>query len=371
MIAQSSVKQKFRLKESRSPILRKKLNKNNKITMSDVAQLANVSAITVSRALRQPDIVSAEVRDRVRDAVAKLGYVPDPAARALASATTDIIGVVIPSVTNNVFADVLRGAYSAIETSPLRLQLGNTRYSPIEEERLLRVFLSQKPAGLLVTGLDQSATSRQLLEKAGCPVVQIMEYGDEPIDMLIGLSHREAARAATAHLIESGYRRIAFLGARMDPRTQRRLEGFRDAARVADLLDEKLVVTTPRASTVGLGGELLSALLSTAPDADAVFCNNDDLALGALFECQRRRISVPHQFGICGFNDLEPTAAAFPSITSVRTFREEMGRQAIEMLVARINGESVPERKVDIGFELIKRESTLRSGPINAQEISP
>lgn len=343
---------------------------NNRITLRDVAREANVSAITVSRTLRQPDTVSVEVRERVKDAVERLGYVPDPAARALASARTDIIGVVIPSVTNNVFADVLRGAYSAAETSPFRLQLGNTRYSPIEEERLLRVFLSQKPAGLLVTGLDQSATSRDLLEKAGCPVVQIMEYGDKPVDMLIGLSHREAARVATAHLIENGYRRIAFLGARMDPRTQRRLEGFLDALRSADLLDERLIVTTPKASTVGLGGELLSALLAQAPDADAVFCNNDDLALGALFECQRRRIPVPHRFGICGFNDIEASAFAYPSLTSVRTFREEMGRQAVEMLLARIGGVSVPEPRIDIGFELVRRESTLRSGPVRTSEIS-
>ncbi|WP_261338345.1 LacI family DNA-binding transcriptional regulator [Rhizobium leguminosarum] len=336
--------------------------------MTDVAREANVSAITVSRALRQPDIVSPEVRVRVKDAVDRLGYVPDLAARALASARTDIIGVVIPSVTNNVFADVLRGAYSAAEASPFRLQLGNTRYSPIEEERLLRVFLSQKPAGLLVTGLDQAAASLGLLKTADCPIVQIMEYGDSPVDMLIGLSHREAARTATRHLIESGYRRVAFLGARMDPRTQRRLEGFRDAARVAGLLDERLIVTTPQASTVGLGGDLLGALLAQAPDADAVFCNNDDLALGALFECQRRRISVPHEFGICGFNDLEPAAAAFPSITSVRTFREAMGRQAVEMLLTRISGAPVVNAKIDIGFELIRRESTRRFEPAVTQE---
>ena len=152
----------------------------------------------------------------------------------------------------------------------------------------------------------------------------------------------------------------------MDPRTQRRLEGFRDAMRAAGLPEERLLVTTPQASTVGLGCELLSALLAEAPDADAVFCNNDDLALGALFECQRRRIAVPHQFGICGFNDLEPTGVAFPAITSVRTFREEMGRRAVEMLLARINGETVPDSRIDIGFELVKRDSTRRAN--HAQE---
>ncbi|PYE90049.1 LacI family DNA-binding transcriptional regulator [Phyllobacterium leguminum] len=335
--------------------------KPNRIKLSDVADAAGVSAATVSRALRNPDIVSQKVRERIQFVIDELGYVPDPAARALASARTDVIGVLIPSVTNSVFADVLRGIYSAAEGTSYRIQLGNTRYSVLEEEKLLKVFLSQRPAGLIVTGIDQSAASRAMLLKAECPVVQIMETGDRPVDMMVGFSHREGAFAATCHLIENGYKRIAFLGARMDPRTQRRLEGFSQALREAGLLDERLIVTTPRPSTVTLGSELLGELLARAPDADAVFCNNDDLALGVLFECQRRRIAVPDELGICGFNDLEMMAVANPAITSVRTFREEMGGRAFELLLGSLNGAPVGEGIVDLGFELVRRESTRRS----------
>lgn len=319
-----------------------------------------MSPATVSRALSTPDMVSAGVRSRIQHVIDKLGYIPDPAARALASARTKVIGVLIPSVTNNVFSDVLRGIYAKIRGSQFDVQLGNTHYSTLEEEKLLKVFLSQRPAGLIVTGIDQSPASLKLLKQASCPVVQIMETGDAPIDMMVGFSHWRGAHDAATHLVEQGYRRIGFLGARMDPRTQRRLEGFSQALRDAGLYDEQLVVTTTRPSTVSLGCDLLAEILSISPDTDAVFCINDDLALGALFECQRRRIEVPYQFGICGFNDLEMMSVANPSITSVRTHRKEMGEQAVAMLLSAIEGEKFSEKVIDIGFQLVKRQSSQR-----------
>lgn len=331
-----------------------------KIRLTDVAEAAGVSAITVSRALRKPEIVSPAVRERIQAVVDRLGYVPDPAARALASARTNVVGVLIPSVTNNVFTDVLRGIYATAETTDFRIQVGNTRYSLLEEERLLRIFLSQRPAGLIVSGIDQTETSVTLMRQADCPIVQIMETGDRPIDMMVGFSHRDAGAAAARHMIERGYRRIAFFSARMDPRSQRRLAGFVSVVKAAGLDDETLLVTTPRSSSVTLGCEMTSELLSRTSNVDAVICNNDDIAVGVLFECQRRRIAVPDDLGICGFNDLEMMAVANPPLTSVRTHREEMGRRATRMVLDAIAGAPIAEPIVDLGFEVIGRESTRR-----------
>lgn len=338
------------------------MTKENKVTLAEVAARAGVSAITVSRALRKPDMVSPALRDRIDESVRALGYVPDAAARALASGRTDVVGVIIPSVTNSVFADVLRGIYEAVDESGLSVQLGNTRYSPGMEEDILRVFVRQRPVGLIVAGIDQTETSRKLLVQAGCPVVQIMETGIEPVDMMVGFSHRDAARAATLHLLESGYKRPAFLGARMDPRTQRRFQGFREAAAAVGAFSSARVVTTPEPSTVSLGSRLLADLLARAPETDAVFCNNDDLALGVLFEAMRRNIPVPERLGICGFNDLEMMAAAEPPITSIRTHRYRMGSEAVAMIRERLTGADVGEPVRDIGFELMVRTSTRLSG---------
>ncbi len=330
-------------------------------TITDVAKLAGVGAITVSRALRDPERVSEDLRRQINAAIKQLGYVPDHNARALATARADVIGVLLPSLTNNVFAEVVRGIYDGLAYSGHQVQIGNTHYSGLEEERLLRVFLGQRPAALIVSGIDQTPTSRGLLESAGCPVVQIMEFAPDPVDMMVGFSHFEGGQAAARHLIEAGYRRIGFVGARMDPRSQRRLAGYRAALEAAGLYDPRLVTTTPTPSSVPLGRELFREARSRASDLDAVFCNNDDLALGVLFECQRVAMPVPQRIGIVGFNDLDMMRVAFPPITSVRTPRYEIGRRAVAMAIARNAGDDAGERSVDVGFELMSRESTARS----------
>ncbi|WP_304619425.1 LacI family DNA-binding transcriptional regulator [Paracoccus sediminilitoris] len=338
------------------------MEKTRKTTLSDVAALADVSPITVSRALRDPEKVSPDARARITLAIAQLGYVPNPAARALASGRTDVVGVIIPSVSNNVFADVMRGIYDGLQDSPLGVQLGTTRYAPSTEEQLVRVFLSQQPAGLIVAGHDQSPGARALLERADCPVVQIMEVGPQPIDLVVGLSHYQAARDGAQHLLDRGYRAPAFLGAQMDPRSQRRLAGFRDCLIAAGLGGDDPVVTTPEPSSVSLGCRLFADLIATRPQTDAVLCNNDDLALGVLFEAQRRNIRIPERLGICGFNDHEMMSAAEPPLTSVATDRYEMGRAAILQIRDRLAGRGQPRgHAIDLGYRLVPRRSTARA----------
>jgi LacI family gluconate utilization system Gnt-I transcriptional repressor len=338
----------------------RKRAKAGKIRLTEVAKLAGVSPITASRFFRNPEAVSVGKRVRVESAAKDLGYVPNLAARALASQRTEVIGVLIPSLTNNVFSDVLRGIYDALDGSRYSIQLANTRYSILQEERLLRLFLAQKPAGLIVTGINQTSDSRAILEQVDCPVVQIMEIGPAPVDMMIGFSHFDASKAAISHLLEEGYRQIGFLGARMDPRVQRRLEGYSAAMREASLFDPRLVVTTAVPTSVTLGGTLFADLLAKAPDIEAVFCVNDDLALGALFECKRRHVSVPEQMAIVGFNDLEFMSSSVPTLTSVRTNRYEMGKNAASMVIEALEGRRPAEPVVDLGFSVIKRQSSSR-----------
>jgi LacI family gluconate utilization system Gnt-I transcriptional repressor len=210
-----------------------------------------------------------------------------------------------------------------------------------------------------VTGINQTADSRAILETMNCPVTQIMEIGDSPVDMMVGFSHYDASLAAISHILAQGRGRIGFLGARMDPRVQRRLDGYRDAMKAASMFDASLIVTTSVPTTVTLGGTLFADLLAQAPDIDAVFCVNDDLALGVLFECQRRQISVPRDMAIVGFNDLEFMASAVPSLTSVRTNRYEMGRHAVTMVIDAIEGRRPQEPVLDLGFQLMVRDSSI------------
>ncbi|WP_293858197.1 LacI family DNA-binding transcriptional regulator [uncultured Alsobacter sp.] len=350
-----------------------------------MAARAGVGAITVSRALRNPAQVSATLRALIDEAVRELNYVPDLHARALASTRTDVLAVLVPSLSHTVFTDVLRGIYDGVDGTKLHVQLGNTRFDPQEEERLLAGFVRQKPSAIIVSGVDQTPASRRMLEEAGCPVVQIMDVTDDPIQVVIGFRHREAGRRMTEHLIQQGYRSIAFISGWMSGRSLERLYGYQEALAAAGLSEpckvhslskDELTALASRAdsgvppflefSRPSLGREMFRRAKELAPGLDAVFCNNDSLALGVLFECHAQGIRVPEDIGIAGFNDLDFMDACYPSLSSVRTHRYRNGYAAVTAVRQMLQGSYEGPRVVDLGVEVMARQSTLRRGPDRA-----
>ncbi|MDX3774288.1 LacI family DNA-binding transcriptional regulator [Chromatiaceae bacterium AAb-1] len=332
---------------------------SRKPNLKDVAKVAGVSAITVSRVLTDPTKVSEKLRTKVEQAVREIGYIRNHAASALASARSGVIAVIIPSLSNIVFNDVLQGIYQAVKQHNLQVVLGDCHYSPLEEEKLIATLLGQSPEGFILTGTDQTDYAKRLLQQADIPIVQIMELTEQPIDMNIGFSHFNAGFDITRHLLQNGYRSLGFLGARMDPRTQQRLAGFKKALAAWPEPCESYIQTTPQSSSVRLGGQLLQALIAESDGkCDAVFCCNDDLALGALFESKRMNLSVPGDIAICGFNDLESSALVEPAITSVSSPRFEMGQQAVEMLVNAYGKTRHSVPPIDVGYQIITRRST-------------
>jgi LacI family gluconate utilization system Gnt-I transcriptional repressor len=286
--------------------------------------------------------------------------VPNRAASALASAKTHTIGVVISSLTNGVFADYLRALHDILQPAGFQVMVLNSRYSPAEEEKAIDALLGQHPEAMILAGVDQTPRARRLLERSGVPVIQTMELTDDPIDINIGLSQQQAGFAATRYLIDLGHRRIGAIAARLDARSRSRAGGYHLAMEAAGLDTDGLVAMTPRPSTVRLGGELFREILACTADVEAIFCCNDDLALGVLFECQRLGIPVPGQISVIGFNDLEFAASAYPTLTSVATPRYEMARQSAEIALEIIRGSGLrpPSPRIDLGFSINEREST-------------
>jgi len=337
----------------------KKRGADRKVTLVDVAQAAGVSAITVSRVINQPEKVSEALRQQVQKAVDALGYIPNQHASSLASAKSNVIGVAIPSLSNIVFSDVLRGIYDVMGAAGYKVLLVDTHYSPLEEEKMIRTLLSQSPEGMIITGGGQTKACQNFLHKANIPIVQMMELLAEPIDMNVGFAHGRAGYDVVKHLIEQGYERIGFIGARMDPRVQQRMQGYKLALEQLDKFDKNLMVTTPEPSSIELGGELFKSLMaSTNGSIDAVFCVNDDLALGALFESQRMNIRVPEDLAICGFNDIEASAFVNPSLSSVYVGRYAMGVKASEMIISVLKDRTIESKVVDLGYEIKVRQST-------------
>ncbi len=329
-----------------------------RVTLADVALAAGVSPITVSRALRGERAVDPELAERAQAAARKLGYVPDPAARALASQRSTHVAVLIPMLSNSLFVDLLEAAQRSLRRAGYQALIGITHYDASEEEQLLREHLTHRPAGLLVTGMDHNAATRSLIDACGVPCVHLMETTSAPGVYSVGLSQADASAALTRHLLDRGRRRIAFAAAQLDPRTLQRLEGWRRALKAVGLHDARLEWLNPEPSSLGLGGRMFEQIVGQKPAVDAIFFCNDDLAQGALLAAARARIAVPRRVAIAGFNDLTGSDLMIPPLTTVRTPRAQIGEVAAAMLLALMRGEPVPQASVDLGFEVVVREST-------------
>lgn len=335
--------------------------------MEDVAREAGVSMITVSRMLREPERVAPATREKIEKAIEETGYVPNLVAGGLASTKTRIVAAVMPYFQQGGF-EFVRGLSDTLTRNGLCLLLGNSDGTSAEEDEIARILLGYRPAGLVIQGASHTGNASNLLRKANVPVVETDALPENPIDMCVGFSNRDAARAAVRHLIERGGKRIGFLTAnpRDEPRRAvggyldrhaLRAEGYRDALTEAGLTyDPGLVVQTNFA--IADGRRAFIELLEANPKMDALFCAHDIWAMAALFECQRRGLHVPKDLLICGFGDLEFAGEMIPSITTVRLPRYEIGSLAAGMLISRLNGEDIDEPVVDVGFELVVRESS-------------
>lgn len=329
----------------------------DRITLSDVAKAAGCSLMSASRALSQPDRVSDSLRAQVIRAVEQLGYVPHSAARALASSRSNLVAAIIPSLSNAVFVDTAEAIQRVLMPAGFEVMIGVSHYRDVEDERLLRSFLAHQPAGLLLTGFERSDTAREILGNYRGPIVTMMELSDAADDYCVGFSQQQAGAAMTRALIERGYKHIAFAAAQLDPRTLQRAEGYRDAMREAGRHNPALEMLTPEVSSIGLGASLLDRLLEQHPETDAVFFNNDDLALGALFRARQLALDVPQRLAIAGFNDLPAAAWVHPALTTVRTTRGKVGELAAEMLMKLMRGETPKQPRIDVGFEIVMRDS--------------
>lgn len=327
-------------------------------TLNEVARLAGVSPITASRALRGVSSVATELVEKVQKAALELNYVVNSAARALASAQSQSVVVLVPSLSNLLFIESLEAIHQVLRPKGFEVLIGNCHYSRDEEENLLRNYMTYQPRGLLLTGFDRTESARRMIEANNIPCVYMMDLDSGAGLNCVGFSQLNAGETAAQHLISRGRKHLAYVGAQLDQRTLLRGEGFRRALQQAGLYNPDLELLTPRPSSVGLGAELFLQLMQSQPQVDAIFFGNDDLAQGALLEAMRCGIKVPEQVAVLGFNDLPSSEHMVPRLSSISTPREAIGRRAAEQMLTLLAGNSVAEPVVDMGFELRVREST-------------
>lgn len=329
------------------------------LKMRDIARHAGVSPMTVSRALREPGSVSESMRRKVDAAVREFGYLPNRIAGSLSSSRSNIVGLVVPSIRNSLYAGMAQAVSDVLEANGLHLMIANSGHKLDDEEALVSAFLAQRVCGLVLHNTTHSRRVRQLVERSGVPVIETGNLPDEPLDMAVSYSNFEAARAMTLHLARLGYRKIGFvtLPVRDNDRSEERRRGYFAAlAELGRPPDDSLVLEA--AGGFSEGADALVRLVNAHPDLDAGFFAGEVLGVGALFECQRRGWAVPGRIAIASFDDVDLLRHAVPSVTTLRIPRQEIGRRSALLLVSRLQGAPADRIKVDLGFEIVQREST-------------
>lgn len=330
-------------------------------TMADVARLAGVSPMTVSRAFKRDSSVSETTREAILRAADDLGYVFDSTASNLRSQKTDFIAVTIPSINNANFAETLRGLSDGLKDRGLQILLGYTDYDIAEEERLVEQLLRRRPEAIVVTGGKHTARTRRLLENAAIPVIETWDLPDAPIGHVVGFSNAAAVRGMVDHFVARGLTRIAFIGgdADRDTRGTDRRAGFIAAMQAHGLDATRLIAAGAPPISMREGAAAMGRLLDTLPDTQAVIAVSDLSAFGALTECQRRGIPVPSRLSIAGFGDYEIGAVSVPSLTTINPFPRQIGAQSAALLLSVLDGRQTTPARIAINPELILRESTL------------
>lgn len=326
--------------------------------LTDVAARAGVSTMTVTRVLRQPNKVSPETLARVTKALEAVQYVPDLLARALASRRTGVVAAIVPTLANSLIAEVMQGMSGAFAAHERQLMVGVSNFSATTEEALVRTFLARRVDAIYLTGTCQTPATIASLRGSGIPVVQGGNIPDRPIDMAVGSSNFVSSRELVACLIERYGTRMAFIGGSRtdnDRMNDRRL-GFEAALRESDARPKAAWSLEVPISMQG-GRDGVSSLLCGRSKPRAIFCANDVIAAGAVFECLRRGARVPEDIAIAGYDDLEIAGEMTPGLTTVRIPRFEIGVRAAAMIDAALAGDHPVQRIADMGFEIVQRES--------------
>jgi LacI family gluconate utilization system Gnt-I transcriptional repressor len=316
------------------------------LTLRDVSEASGVSEMTVSRVLRNRGDVSDKTRAKVLEAARSLGYVPNKIAGALASNRVNLVGVIIPSLSNMVFPEVMMGISRVLDNSPLQPVVGVTDYEPEKAEKVIFEMLSWRPSGLIVAGLEHTDAARLMMQNSGIPIVEIMDVDGDAIDHCVGISHTRAGRKTAQEILERGYRKIGFLGTKMplDHRARKRFEGFKA------VLEENGISLAAEeyysgGSALAKGREMTEAILAKQPDLDFLYYSNDMIGAGGLLFCLEKGLSVPSDIGLAGFNGVDLIDGLPRKLATMDSCRVEIGTIAAEIIAAEADKSAVPHDK--------------------------
>lgn len=336
-------------------------SKVKKVTLGDVAKAAKVSSATVSRALNLLNLVRDDVRDRINQIISVLGYLPNGAARALASKRSGTLGAVVPTLNNAIFVETIEAYQRRLEQSSYVMLLGTSDYDADREFTRAKALIERGVDGLMLVGHRRKPALLALLQQYQIPFVDTWVSRADPRYPAIGYDGRAAGELIVRHLLELGHREFSVVlgDPKSNERMATRLAGMKKAlAERRITLPDKRILFEDDALMQG-GRRALRALLEQGKLPTAIVCGNDILAVGVLLECQWQGIAVPEHVSITGFGDIEVARELEPGLTTMRSPRSEMGLVAAEYLLARLEGRRyiIPP---SLNVELVVRATTAR-----------
>ena len=327
------------------------------VKITDVAAAAGVAPMTVSRVLNTPERVAAATALRVREAIERLGYVPNLIAGSLSSRRSRMVAAIVPTIASPMFSQPVQAFTDALALAGYHVMLSLSGYGEGAEEPLVRAVLARRPDGLMLTGVARSPGVRRLLADARVPVVEIWDMAEQSTDMLVGFDHTEVGEAVADFFAASGHRRFAILTAG-DPRAMRRRDGFvRRVAFHGGVLAAERTLPSPAGILDGRGAT--AEIAGDVGNRTALFCSSDLIAFGAMTEAGARGIEVPGRLAICGFGDFELSRGAAMALTTVQVDGVQMGRLAAQHLLARINSGAAgnADTRVLVPYRIVRRET--------------
>lgn len=345
------------LEPARDPATRPVPVKNIPVKITDVAAAAGVAPMTVSRVINTPDRVSPETTARVREAIDRLGYVPNLIAGGLSSRRSRMVAAIVPTIAHPMFASVVQSFSDAMRHAGYQVMLSICGYDDTDDEALFRAVLGRRPDALLITGSGYTPAAWQMLIEARIPVVEIWDVSTRPIDMMIGFDHAQVGAEVAAFLLNKGHGCFAVMAAR-DTRAMTRVRGFTETVTKAGamvVLDQVI----PAPSTIEAGREGLRALIPFLDQRCALFCSSDLIAFGVVTEARVQGVPVPEHLAVCGFGNFELSAMNEPPITTVNLEGASTGRSAASFLLRRLAGEGPRDSdRIQVPFRIIERATT-------------
>jgi len=330
------------------------------LSMQDIASLIGVSKSTVSRVVHSPHLVKPGTRRRIEQAMAEHNYVYNVHAADFSKRRTSMLGLIIPTVRSSIYAEEIHGIQEQVHESGLALIIGHDGYSIDKELNLLHLFSQRRLAGTILTGIKpQTIAAVRQAQGNGMPCGVTWETVPEEDISYVGFDNFEAARRVTQYLISLGHERIGLI---MGPcsrvqRVKQRFAGYRAALDGHDLgFDPALAIEREEPSRLE-GKAAMATLLSLADPPTAVFAASDVLALGALAAVNERRLRVPEDISLAGFDDIDFAAYCDPPLTTVRVPAREMGRLSVRVLGEMIGEGGTAPRRYCLDTDLVVRRS--------------